>query len=269
MWCTIRNVFITSSGLCWRSTVRRDILWSHTCSVCIFSEGVSSSLQMFLNSPGSCGGPVAELRRMMEGGWRGTDLPHGETRSLHWKWLNSRKQGSWAGCQGWERATWVQKGTLTKSVSFPGKWNSQVQMELQYLDTHVLKNECFAGWDLACPYVSKLFLSASSLIETWTFWELIDLIAMETNSVSLGQSCYLWFAESASNRERERKRERERGTSLVTFAVSVPLLTALCVTSIAKGRVQQALQGREAAIPDTIYQLIIPAECQISGFDTN
>lgn len=193
-------------------------LWAHICSVHVFSEGASSSLQMFLNSPGSCGGPMAELRRMMEEGWRRT----WKTQSLHWRWLNSRKQGSCAGCQGWERAIWVQKGTLTKSVSFPGKWNSQVQIELQYLDTHVLKNECFAGWDLACPYVSKLFLSASSLIETWIFWELIDLIAMETNSVSLGQSCYLWFAESASNRER--KREREGGTSLVTFAVSVPLL---------------------------------------------
>jgi len=96
-----------------------DILWAHTCSVHVFSEGAPSSLQIFLNSPGSCRGPVAELRRMMEEGWRGTDPPHGETQSLHWRWLNSRKQGSRAGCQGWERAIWVEKGTLTKSVFFP------------------------------------------------------------------------------------------------------------------------------------------------------
>lgn len=69
-------------------------------------------------------------------------------------------------------------------------------METHYL--HVLKTEVFAAWDLACPYVSKLFLSASSLIETWLFWELIGFIAMETNSVSLGESCYVWLAESTS-----------------------------------------------------------------------
>lgn len=70
-------------------------------------------------------------------------------------------------------------------------------METHYL--HVLKIKLFAAWDLACPYVSKLFLSASRLIETWLFWELIGFIAMETNSISsLCQSCYLWFTESTS-----------------------------------------------------------------------
>lgn len=94
-------------------------------------------------------------------------------------------------------------------------------METHYL--HVLKIELFAAWDLACPYVSKLFLSASSLIETWIFWELIGLIAMETNSVSLGQPCYLWFAESTSKHFFFKK-------SLVVFAVSVPLPIILCLT---------------------------------------
>jgi len=37
------------------------------------------------------------------------------------------------------------KVLFTKSVSFPGKQNSQVHMEIHYLHTHMLNMECFAG----------------------------------------------------------------------------------------------------------------------------
>lgn len=192
--CMIRNVFKTPPGPSWRGKGRRvktsyeytaiqytcfqkallplcKCIWAHT-------KHVVTGLKC----------PLVELRRILGEGWRGTDLSHGKPEVCI-------KDGSTAGSrylgQGWERASWRQKGTWAKSISFPGKQNSQVQMEFQYLDTHVLKIKCFAGWDLACPYVRKLFLS--SLIEAWIFWELIDLIAMETNcifrSILLSPTC--------------------------------------------------------------------------------
>lgn len=67
--------------------------------------------------------PLVELRRILEEGWRGTHLPHGKSKACI-------KDGSTAGSrypgQDWERASWGQKGTWAKSISFLGKQNSQV-----------------------------------------------------------------------------------------------------------------------------------------------
>lgn len=122
-------------------------------------------------------------------------------------------------------------------------------METHYL--HVLKIKLFAAWDLACPYVNKLFLSASRLIETWLFWELIGFIAMETNSISsLCQSCYLWFTESTSKLLFKKKQK--------TKTLLYLLFQSTAHYPLSHSWVQHPLQERKIGI--------LAMQCQVTGF---